>query len=189
MKLIFGLGNPGEEYSGTRHNTGFLTLDAYAVAKPVAFSSKPKFFADVAEVAIEGEKVLLVKPHTFYNESGRAYRAVCDFYKVAPAETLIIHDELALPFGTVRVREGGSDAGNNGIKSINQYGGQGSMRLRVGVSNDMRATFGDVDFVLGRFSQTEIDQLNDTIVPSLHRMIDDFIHGNLAVSSHRPIDN
>lgn len=189
MKLVFGLGNPGTKFEGTRHNVGFLMLDSFVKEQGGTFSDKPKFFADIAELSTSGEKVLLVKPQTFYNEVGRAYRAICDFYKVEPSDTLIVHDELALPFGTVRIREGGSDAGNNGIKSVNQYGGEGSMRLRVGVSNDARALIGDVDFVLGRLSQDETKLLHESVVPRIHGLIEDFIKGALSVSSHKTIDN
>lgn len=185
MKLIFGLGNPGKQYTGTRHNVGFDTLDSYAIKQVSGFVLKDKFRAEVAEVSMNGEKLLLVRPHTFYNLVGESLRAIMDFYKIAPEDCLVIHDELALPFGTVRVREGGSDAGNNGIKSVNQHGGQTTMRLRVGVSNEHRTLIGDTDFVLGRFSEEERTRLVRDIQPTLHSLIDDFAAGNLAVTSHR----
>src|SRR6202007_316026 len=116
MKIIFAQGNPGQEYEKTRHNVGFLALDFYADKKTVQFQTKSKFYPDIAELTDGGEKVLLVKPTTFYNETGRAAHALADFYKVDTTDILVIHDELALPFGTLRLREKGSDAGNNGIK-------------------------------------------------------------------------
>jgi PTH1 family peptidyl-tRNA hydrolase len=185
MKLIFGLGNPGKEFVGTRHNVGFETLDSFAIKQVSAFVKKDKFKAEIAELNIVGEKVLLARPLTFYNLVGESYRALCDFYKLAPEDTLIIHDELALPFGTVRVREGGSDAGNNGIKSINLHGGEASMRLRVGVANEQRTVMGDTDFVLGRFSKAESDTFGTAIILTLHALIEDFAHDSLAVTSHR----
>lgn len=185
MKLIFGLGNPGRQYVGTRHNIGFDVLDTYALKQVSGFILKDKFKAEVAELSIAGEKVLLARPQTFYNEVGRSYRAICDFYKIKPQDTLIIHDELALPFGTVRVREGGSDAGNNGIKSINQNGGEASSRIRVGVANEARQLIGDVDFVLARFSSDEAKRFQSDVLPTLHSLIEDFANGSLAITSHR----
>ena len=185
MKLIFGLGNPGKQYAGTRHNVGFDTLDSFALKQTSGFVLKDKFKAELADVSLNGEKVLLVRPHTFYNLVGESLRAVMDFYKIAPENCLVIHDELALPFGTVRVREGGSDAGNNGIKSVNQHGGQTTKRLRVGVSNEHRTLIGDTDFVLGRFSEQERTRLTKDIQPTLHSLMEDFAAGNLAVTSRR----
>lgn len=181
MKLVFGLGNPGKTYETTRHNVGFMALDVLAAASGVSFVDKPKFFAQVAEVTIEGEKVMLAKPQTFYNEAGRSYRALLDFYKLDPANTLVIHDELALPFGTIRVREGGSDAGNNGIKSVNLHGGEQSARIRVGTGNDQRALVGDVDFVLSNFTTEEKEQLRATVLPEVERFVTTFVRG-----SHEP---
>ena len=185
MKLIFGLGNPGKQYIGTRHNVGFDTLDSYAIKQVSGFVLKDKFKAEIAEVTISGEKVLLARPQTFYNVVGESYRAIIDFYKLQPEDCLVIHDELALLFGTVRVRQGGSDAGNNGIKSVNQHGGATTMRLRVGISNEQRMLIGDTDFVLGRFSDEERTRLNRDIQPTLHSLIEDFATDNLAVTSHR----
>ncbi|MEP6710637.1 MAG: aminoacyl-tRNA hydrolase, partial [Candidatus Saccharibacteria bacterium] len=134
MKLIFAQGNPGDQYNTTRHNVGFAILDALAKKFEASFTSKPKFFADIAELNIEGEKILLVKPATFYNETGKSARALVDFYKLAPAtDVLVVHDDLALPFGTLRTREKGSDAGNNGIKSLNAHLGPDYARLRIGI--------------------------------------------------------
>lgn len=185
MKLIFGLGNPGKQYAGTRHNVGFDTLDSYAAKQASEFVLKDRFKAEIAEVSLHGEKLLLVRPHTFYNLVGESLRAMMDFYKIHAEDCLVVHDELALPFGTVRVREGGSDAGNNGIKSINQHGGQSTMRLRVGVSNEHRTLIGDTDFVLGRFSEQERARLTKDIQPTLHSLIDDFAADKLVVTSHR----
>lgn len=185
MKLVFGLGNPGKQYAGTRHNVGFETLDSFGLKQVSGFVLKDKFKAEIAELNFNGEKVLLARPQTFYNEVGGSYRAICDFYKIAAVDTLVIHDELALPFGTVRVRQGGSDAGNNGIKSINQHGGQDSMRLRVGVANESRQLIGDVDFVLGKLSADEARRFQSDIQPTLHSLIEDFATGVLAITSHK----
>lgn len=188
MKIVFGLGNPGENYAKTRHNTGFLTLDTFASGQGVQFKDASKFFAQVSEANIGGEKLLLVKPLTFYNDSGRSYRTIIDFYKVDPHDTLVIHDELALPFGTIRSRLGGSDAGNNGVKSINQHGGEASARLRVGVANEQRSVMGDVDFVLGRFSTEEQKVFETTLLPKLIECIHEFARDNHLHTSFTLID-
>lgn len=185
MKLIFGFGNPGKQYVGTRHNVGYEVLDSASLKHVAAFVKKDKFKAEIAELNLAGEKVLLARPLTFYNLVGESFHAICDFYKLAPEDTLVIHDELSLPFGTVRVRVGGSDAGNNGIKSINQHGGQDSSRLRVGVANEHRALIGDTDFVLGKFSQDESKRLQTDILPTLHALMEDFAAGRLSITSHR----
>ncbi len=183
MKLFVGLGNPESRYDQTRHNVGFFMLDQFAKEHASEFSTKPKFRADIAEVSIGGEKALLVKPLTYYNDSGLSYRSLIDFYKLDPADTLIVHDELALPFGTVRMRRGGSDAGNNGIKSINAHGGQDSARIRVGVASQLRHLTPDVDFVLGKFSRQESDDLM-RIGAAVHAGIEKFISGSFEATSY-----
>lgn len=184
MKLILAQGNPGSDYDQTRHNVGWLVLDAYAKEQGTDFTPKPKFFADIAELTVAGEKVLLVKPQTFYNETGRAARAIVDFYKLAPSDILVVHDELALPLGIIRVRERGSDAGNNGIKSLNTHLGQDYTRLRIGIANDQLDRIGAFDFVLGRFSADEHHTLNNSIIPKAVELIDHFCRGELQLTSH-----
>lgn len=185
MKLIFGLGNPGNNYTDTRHNVGFVAVGAFVKLHGGSFSEKSKLKAHIAEVSVDGEKILLAKPDTFYNLVGESYRAIIDFYKIEPRDTLVIHDELALPFGTVRVREGGSDAGNNGIKSVNQHGGETSMRIRVGIANEDRQLIGDVDFVLGRLKSEESKKLESHILSTVTTLMDDFAADKLTVTSHR----
>jgi len=183
MKVIIGLGNPETRYNNTRHNTGFAAVDAIAKKASASFQTKDKFKAHVAETTLSGEKVLLVKPLTFYNESGQSYRAIVDFYKLEPEDVLIIHDELSLPFGTVRNRVGGSDAGNNGIKSINTHGGDSTVRIRVGVGSEHRTVMGDTDFVLGRYSKDEHAILNDQLMPKILTSIESFISGTFEHTS------
>ena len=180
MKLIFAQGNPGTDYTQTRHNVGFSVLDDFAASRAASFQPKDKFKALVAELQINDEKVLLAKPQTFYNETGQSARAIIDFYKLDPAQdVLVIHDELALPFGTIRTRGQGSDAGNNGIKSLNSHIGSQYNRLRIGIANDDLAERDAAEFVLSRFTPTETEQLPDIITKSL-RTINDFLSGNLA---------
>ena len=148
MKLITGLGNPESRYDNTRHNVGFLLLDRIAAAHNAPWQDKPKLKGVVADIVIGNEKALLLKPTTYYNLSGEAVRAVVNFYKLTPEQdVLIIHDELALPFGTLRTRLSGSDAGNNGIKSVSQHIGQNYARIRVGVANELSERMDAADFV------------------------------------------
>lgn len=183
MKLLFAQGNPGAEYAHSRHNVGWRVLDALARDHGATFQPKPKFFADIAELTLHGEKILLVKPQTFYNETGRAARALVDFYKLDTDDILVIHDDLAIQFGTLRVREQGSDAGNNGIKSLNAHLGGQYWRLRVGILSPLRGRMSDATFVLGRFSEAERQALDAHVYPACITLIGQFIRGDLAATS------
>ena len=185
MKVIFAQGNPGANYANTRHNVGFLAIDFYASAHSAQFQPKPKFHADIAETTVGGDKVLLVKPMTYYNDTGKAARALADFYKIETSDILVIHDELMLPFGTLRAREKGSDAGNNGIKSLNTHLGENYARLRIGTWNELADKQGSFDFVLAKFSAEESERLRGDIFPKIAELIDDFIADNHVVSSHK----
>jgi len=179
MKIIFAQGNPGAQYAGTRHNIGFFMLDEFAKKHTVTFVLKSKFNAEIAEITLQGEKVLLVKPTTFYNETGIAARSLIDFYKLNPAtDLLVIHDELALPFGVIRTRSSGSDAGNNGIKSLNTHVGEYYWRLRIGIYNPLRNQIDDAKFVLAPFTQDEKAALSDIFTHSMH-FIDKFAQNTL----------
>jgi PTH1 family peptidyl-tRNA hydrolase len=186
MKIIFAQGNPGAQYVNTRHNVGFLIIDTLAKAHGADFVKKPKFHSDIAEIAIAGEKVLLVKPATFYNETGQAARMLVDFYKLSTgSDFLAVHDDLALPLGTIRIREKGRDAGNNGIKSLNAHLGTNYARIRVGIYNDLRDRVHDADFVLSNFTRTEVETLNESIAPKVIELINGFCAGNIETTSHK----
>jgi PTH1 family peptidyl-tRNA hydrolase len=179
MKLIFAQGNPESKYDGTRHNIGFAVIDRFAKSYKFKWSSKTKFNAVVAETTINGEKILLAKPTTYYNETGQSARKLVDFYNLDPArDVLVIHDELALPLGIVRTRKRGSDAGNNGIKSLNSHIGEEYYRIRIGIANELRDTIGDVDFVLSKFTQEESDRIEGILVQTTKQIIE-FIDGSL----------
>lgn len=184
MKIILAQGNPGVEYKTTRHNVGFLAVDFFAKQQGIDFLPKPKFFADIAEFTHLSEKVLLVKPATYYNDTGKSARAIVDFYKIATHDILVIHDELALPFGSLRTREKGSDAGNNGIKSLNTHLGENYTRIRIGTWNDTANKQDSVHFVLSNFTSDEIEKLHNDIFPKVSEIIDDFITGNHTSTSH-----
>ena len=158
MKVIVGLGNNGPEYTRTRHNIGFMVLDQIATNHSAAFKTLTKFKAEVAELPTS-PKTLLVKPTTMMNKSGEAVRALLDFYKCSPADITVVHDEADLPFGTVRTQTGGGSAGHNGIKSIIAAIGEDFNRIRIGVANEHLPLQDTADFVLGRFTSDEQDQL------------------------------
>lgn len=186
MKLVIGLGNPGAQYERTRHNVGSMFVQAFVGAHDVQMQAKSKFHADIAEIDVNGAKTLFCVPTTFYNNSGEAIQAVASFYKIVPEDILIIHDELALPFGTIRTRYGGSDAGNNGVKSISSHVGEGTARIRLGIYNELRDRTEDADFVLSRFSSDEQAQLIE-MAPAVISSISQFISGELPHTTHNPL--
>lgn len=157
MKLIVGLGNPEARYANTRHNTGFTVVETLVHQYDGQWQTKTKLMSSLSEVVVANQPVLFLKSSLYYNESGQSVRAVKDFYKIDTANILVIHDELALPFGTIRTRLGGSDAGNNGIKSINSHIGIDYARIRVGIQNEHSGMQDDSHFVLGKFTKTELD--------------------------------
>ena len=175
MKVILALGNPGEKYAYTRHNTGFLVIDQLAAEQNAQFSNKPKFFADIAELNMSGEKILLVKPTTYYNEVGISARAILDFYKLTLDDLLIIHDDTDLDFGKIRVRKGGRDAGSNGLKSLHTHIGADFWHIRIGTDNLLRRQIGDVDFVLSKFNADEQKILRDWTIPESIKLIGTFL--------------
>lgn len=184
MKMIFAQGNPGTQYARTRHNVGFLLLDVFADQHSAAWKPEKKINAEIATATIEGEKVLLVKPLSYYNETGRVARAIVDFYKLNPAsDVLVLHDELALPFGEVRIREKGSDAGNNGIKSLNAHLGQNYTRIRIGIWNELRDRIDDADFVLSAFTGEELTTLKARYAEAIEPSITAFIKGHLEATT------
>ncbi|HVJ14784.1 MAG TPA: aminoacyl-tRNA hydrolase [Polyangiaceae bacterium] len=159
MLLVVGLGNPGPRYAATRHNAGFMVVDELASRGGQSF--RPKFSGELCEVKLAGEPVLLLKPLTFMNESGRSVRAVASFYKIALSSTLVVHDELDVPFGELRLKQGGGDAGHRGLRSITAHLGSGDyLRLRFGVGRpppEFRGT--PADFVLEAFASAEKAEL------------------------------
>lgn len=184
MKLIFAQGNPGIEYKNTRHNIGFQIVDAYADKHNLSFTDKTKFFASVAEGNIQGEKVLLVKPLTFYNDTGKSARSLIDFYKLTINEdVLVIHDDIALPFGTIRTREKGSDGGNNGIRSLNAHLGQEFKRIRIGMQTELSHQIDAATFVLGNLTNDEQATVTKDILPEAMKIIDTFIEDSFTSTS------
>lgn len=154
--LIIGLGNPGKEYNGTRHNIGFASLDDFASRNDFPdWSIKKELKSSIAIKQMGQSRVILAKPTTFMNASGEAAQAVQRFYKLDNTSSLAIYDDLALRFGQIRARVGGSDAGHNGIKSLISHIGESFGRLRIGIANDFSANADTSEFVLGKFTKEE----------------------------------
>ena len=157
--LVVGLGNIGEEYAGTRHNMGFMVLDAWSRASNFLFTTRR--YGDLAEVSVKGRRFYLLKPSTYMNLSGNAVRYWLLQEKIPVENMLVVVDDLSLPLGTIRIRMGGSDGGHNGLKHIAQtLGGQGYNRLRFGIGNDFPQGY-QVDFVLSKFSPEEEQIVNE----------------------------
>ena len=162
IQLIVGLGNIGKEFTGTRHNSGFMAIDAYAEQYNFPkWQEKTKFKALLTEQFIKSQKIVLLKPTTFYNLSGESVKAMKDFYKLKNTAITVIHDELDLPFGTVKEKNGGGSAGSNGLKSIISLIGADFKRIRIGISNELKDKIDSADFVLKKFSTTEKKSLKD----------------------------
>ena len=134
MRLVVGLGNPGTRYAGNRHNIGFMALDFVARCHGVA-SFRARFKGELADAAIGGERRLLLKPQTFMNGSGESVAETARFFKIAPAEIVVIHDEIDLRPGKLRVKRGGGNAGHNGLRSIDTKLGSDYWRVRIGVGH------------------------------------------------------
>ena len=162
--MIVGLGNVGDDYELTRHNTGFMVLDAFAKASNIVFSDRRYGF--VAETSLKGRKVLLLKPSTFMNLSGNAVRYWLNKENIDQERLLVISDDVALPLGLFRLKAGGSNGGHNGLGHIQQLIGQNYARLRMGIGNDFPQGR-QIDWVLGRYSQEELDQLQPAIEKAL----------------------
>ena len=158
--LICGLGNPGDEYAGTRHNTGFMVLDAFAKASNICFEDKR--YGYVAETSVKGRKVFLLKPTTFMNLSGNAVRYWLNKENIDQQRLLVISDDVALPLGEFRLKANGSNGGHNGLGHIIQLIGQDFARLRMGIGNDYPRG-GQIDWVLGHYSAQDMEVLQPSI--------------------------
>ena len=151
--LICGLGNPGSQYQATRHNAGYMVLDALAKASNIVFEDKRYGF--VAEMTLRGRKVLLLKPTTYMNLSGNAVRYWLNKENIDQSRLLVVSDDVALPLGDFRLKARGSNGGHNGLGHIQQLIGQDYARLRMGIGNDFPQG-GQIDWVLGKFSDEEM---------------------------------
>ena len=152
MKLLVGLGNPGNQYAGNRHNIGFMALDAVARQHNIT-QFRSKHSGQLAEGSIGGEKVILLKPQTFMNRSGDSVQAVAQFYKIAPADIIVLYDELDLAPGKVRVKVGGGNGGHNGLRSIDPQIGLDYKRVRLGIGHPGKENV--THHVLGDFAKAD----------------------------------
>ena len=175
MKMIVGLGNPGKEYNNTRHNIGFRVIDEYSKKYNIDF--KTKFNGLFAKVYRNGEYFIVLKPLSFMNLSGIVVGKFAKFYKIKPEDILIIHDDLDLPVGKIKVKFKGSSGGHNGIKSIiENLGTEVFPRFKVGI--DKNSNIDTKDYVLGKFSKDDLSKL-DKILTFSTDIIDDFLDNNI----------
>jgi len=173
MLLVVGLGNPGAEYANNRHNIGFMAADE--IVRRHSFSPfRSKFQGELTDGNIDGQKVIVLKPMTYMNESGRSVQAAMTFYKIAPQDVIVIHDEIDLAGGKVRVKRGGGHAGHNGLRSIHAHVGADFGRVRLGVGHP-----GEKDKVAGHvlkdFAKSEhqwVDRLIDGVGEHFHYLVD-----------------
>jgi peptidyl-tRNA hydrolase, PTH1 family len=172
IKLIVGLGNPGSEYVKTRHNAGFWWIDELCANERVVLKSEKKFQGNVARLNVGGHEMWLLQPMTFMNASGRAVQALAMFYKITPQEILVVHDELDLPPGAVKMKHGGGHGGHNGLKDIVAHLGTPDFwRLRIGIGHP-----GDRDAVIGYVLQPPRAEQRAAIEESITRSLHIFPH-------------
>ncbi len=160
--MVVGLGNPGEQYRRSRHNAGFMTVERMAAARRADFSRR-KFNGEYAEAREDGSILMLVRPETFYNRSGDCVAGIAGFFRIPPARIIVIHDDMDLPVGQLRVKCGGGDAGNRGVRSIAGAIGKDFNRVRIGIGHP-DGPEGDIDYVLrplGRAEMTAFEPLFD----------------------------
>lgn len=160
--LVVGLGNPGAEYGTTRHNVGFMAVDALA-GEDAAWKNEKNALVSLANV--DGRKVIFVKPQTFMNNSGVAVLGLMSFYKVPLENLIVIHDDMDLPVADCRTKTGGGSAGHNGIRSIDAHVGRDYKRIRIGIGHprDFDLPMNPADWVLGRFGPVQLDLIRATI--------------------------
>ena len=186
MKIIVGLGNPGNEYAKTRHNVGFMLVDALAEHLNINLW-KDKFNAQIAEGRIGTEKILLVKPQTYMNNSGEAVGPLMRWYKVTPEDIIVAHDDMDIPAGTIRIRKKGSSGGHNGIKSlIAHLGSENFPRVRLGVGRPLPG-WSVVNHCLAPFPQednTAVDEAIKYLIPAVECIVNDSV--DMAMNKYNP---
>lgn len=196
MKIIVGLGNPGEQYEKTRHNIGFMVLEQllknFESAQETVWKYEAKFKADIAEFIWQpkhgkGEKILLVKPKTYMNNSGMSVNLVTSFYKALSTDLLVVHDDVDLRLGKIRIRRGGGSAGHRGIESILEHIPDGNfwrVRLGIGRPEDVAGVKGIDDYVLGAFTHQEHAKVRD-LIHHAAKAIEDAFEEGLEVAMNR----
>ncbi|HEX5394956.1 MAG TPA: aminoacyl-tRNA hydrolase [Candidatus Saccharimonadales bacterium] len=176
--LIIGLGNPGKKFSATRHNAGFMALDYFAQQNDFpAWTKKKDLKCDIAISAMGSSRVILCKPATQMNLSGESAETVQHFYRIYNPQTLAVFDELAIPFGQLRTRIGGSDAGHNGVKSLIEHIGGDFGRLRIGINSELSKNSDSAAYVLKKFSKEERAEL-PKVLREANALITEYIFGD-----------
>ncbi len=184
IRLIAGLGNPGPRYQATRHNAGFWFADTLARQGGGSFKSSSRFHGELCEVRADGQACWILKPDVFMNRSGQAVAALAGFYKIPVEQILVIHDELDLPVGTVRLKRGGGNGGHNGLRSITESMGNGNfVRLRIGIGHPGQRDL-VTDYVLTKPSQEDRHAIEESIAAALGVM-PDVLSGNLERAMHK----
>ena len=182
--LIAGLGNPGREYELTRHNAGFLAVDALCEKHGITLG-KAKYKALLGEGNVGGVRVLVAKPQTFMNNSGEAVRDIAAFYKIPPERTLVIFDDISLPVGRIRIRAKGSDGGHNGMKNIIYLSGSDLFpRIKIGVGEKPHPDYDLKDWVLSRFKKDEEEPLK-TALSNAVGAVEYVVRGNTAEAMNK----
>lgn len=176
ISLVVGLGNPGRDYVDTRHNLGWRVIDALAAAEGLAWRPQPAFEAEVARWERPGQRpLLLAKPLTFMNETGRSARVLAHYYKVPSSGIVALYDDVALELGTIKVSERGSAGGHNGLASLLEHLGDGFVRYRLGIGPKLPRQMDLKDFVLGKFTPEQshlVAQQLPSLVAGLRLLID-----------------
>jgi PTH1 family peptidyl-tRNA hydrolase len=162
LRIIVGLGNPGPEHQVTRHNAGFWFVDVLARTFGGEFRDYRKYSGETARVTISGKELILLKPTTYMNRSGLSIRQISDFFKVAPEDILVAHDELDLPVGSVRLKQGGGHGGHNGLRDTIAHIGEGFWRLRLGIGHPGNKA-DVIDYVLTRAPRFEEDLILEAV--------------------------
>jgi peptidyl-tRNA hydrolase, PTH1 family len=184
IRLVVGLGNPGEQYEATRHNVGFWLVDGIAMGFREQFRAEPKFHGQLCRVSVGGSELRLLKPSTYMNRSGQSVAAVARYYSIPPEQILIAHDELDLPVGQVRLKQGGGHAGHNGLRdTIAALGSREFWRLRIGIAHPGDRTL-VTGYVLGRPSRADADQITAALQDA-ERALDDLVVGRFQLVMNR----
>ncbi len=184
IKLVVGLGNPGQQYEKTRHNAGFLFLDSLANDRGVAWSSKPEFQSLMASFNLSSEKVLLLKPQTYMNRSGLAVGKVLRYFKLEPEEVLVVHDELDFDPGLVRLKKDGGHAGHNGLRDIiSHLGAKNFYRIRIGIGRP-KTSAAVADFVLTVPGKIDAQLINAAIEQGIYH-IDQIVGGDIMAAMNK----
>jgi PTH1 family peptidyl-tRNA hydrolase len=175
--LLVGLGNPGKDYNLTRHNIGFACLDHFASQNDFPqWVNKKDLKAELSLFNLGDTRVILAKPTTFMNNSGEAVQAIQHYYKLTASSTVVVHDEIDIPFGQIRLRVGGGSAGHNGIKSLIEQGNEAAGRVRIGIANDFSGQADSADFVLGKFTADEQKNL-PALCQEVNAILTEYVYG------------